>query len=84
MYLKNAGWDLDSAIDAYRDDEQWEKDHPLQAQEHAKKENGRQAAWEGDASWAVIPGPDSVGRGLNTHSTGQHCVESYLMFCGLA
>lgn len=37
MYLKNADWDLDSAIDAYRDDDQWEKDHPLQAQEHAKK-----------------------------------------------
>lgn len=37
LYLKNADWDLDAAIDAYREDEQWEKDHPLEAQQQAKK-----------------------------------------------
>ena len=37
LYLKNADWDLDAAIDAYREDEQWEKDHPLEAQQQATK-----------------------------------------------
>lgn len=37
LYLKNAEWDLQAAIDAYRDDEQWEKDHPLEAKQQKKK-----------------------------------------------
>ncbi|PPJ49733.1 hypothetical protein CBER1_02861 [Cercospora berteroae] len=36
LYLKNAEWDLQAAIDAYRDDEQWEKDHPLEAKQQKK------------------------------------------------
>lgn len=28
LYLKQAEWDLDDAIEAYREDERWEKDHP--------------------------------------------------------
>lgn len=37
LYLNNADWDLDAAIDAYRDDEQWETDHPLETKQQAKK-----------------------------------------------
>lgn len=29
LYLKNAEWNLDEAIQAYQEDEQWEKEHPL-------------------------------------------------------
>jgi len=29
LYLEQAGYDLDAAIQAYRDDERWEKEHPL-------------------------------------------------------
>lgn len=29
LYLKGCGYDLDIAVQAYRADEQWEKDHPL-------------------------------------------------------
>lgn len=36
LYLRNAEWDLQAAIDAYRDDEQWEKDHPLEAKQQKK------------------------------------------------
>jgi hypothetical protein len=32
LYLKNAEWNLDAAIAAYQDDEQWEKEHPLEKQ----------------------------------------------------
>ena len=29
LYLKNAEWELDEAVQAYQEDEQWEKEHPL-------------------------------------------------------
>jgi hypothetical protein len=29
LYLKNAEWNLDEAVQAYQEDEQWEKEHPL-------------------------------------------------------
>lgn len=41
MYLQNAEWDLELAIEVYRDDERWEKEHPLEAKKKAKK--GKQA-----------------------------------------
>lgn len=37
LYLKQAEWNLESAIAAYREDEQWEKDHPLEAKQKGKK-----------------------------------------------
>lgn len=35
LYLKNADWNLEAAIEAYKEDEQWEKAHPIEA--HSKK-----------------------------------------------
>jgi hypothetical protein len=29
LYLKQSDFDLDQAIDAYMDDERWERDHPI-------------------------------------------------------
>jgi hypothetical protein len=29
LYLKQAEYDLDLAIEVYKDDERWEKEHPL-------------------------------------------------------
>jgi len=37
LYLQQADWSLDDAISAYRDDEQWEKDHPLEAKQKNTK-----------------------------------------------
>jgi hypothetical protein len=37
LYLQQADWDLDVAIQAYKDDERWEKEHPLEAQAKVKK-----------------------------------------------
>lgn len=28
LYLDQSSWDLDAAVEAYLDDEKWEKDHP--------------------------------------------------------
>lgn len=30
LYLEQAGYDLDLAIEAYKADEKWEKDHPME------------------------------------------------------
>jgi hypothetical protein len=35
LYLKSADWNLESAISAYREDEQWESEHPLEASPQA-------------------------------------------------
>jgi len=37
LYMKQSDWNLDAAIEAYREDERWEKEHPLEAKERAKK-----------------------------------------------
>lgn len=37
LYLKQAEWDLEMAIAAYREDEQWERDHPLEAKQKGNK-----------------------------------------------
>ncbi|EME47170.1 hypothetical protein DOTSEDRAFT_165998 [Dothistroma septosporum NZE10] len=40
LYLKQADWDLDAAIEAFKEDEQWEQDHPLDAK---SKKQGKMA-----------------------------------------
>jgi hypothetical protein len=42
LYLKQAGWDLEAAIQAYREDERWEQDHPVEGRSNLKK--GKAAA----------------------------------------
>ncbi|KAF2160935.1 hypothetical protein M409DRAFT_28541 [Zasmidium cellare ATCC 36951] len=41
LYLKNADWNLEAAIDAYKEDEQWEKAHPLEAQSKKKGKSAK-------------------------------------------
>jgi hypothetical protein len=36
LYLNQEEWHLDAAIDAYRDDERWEKEHPLEGSKKTK------------------------------------------------
>lgn len=36
MYLKQSDYDLESAIEAYKEDERWEKEHPMQAAKKGK------------------------------------------------
>ena len=31
LYLEQVDYDLNAACEAYRDDEQWEKEHPMEA-----------------------------------------------------
>ncbi|KAF2274667.1 uncharacterized protein EI97DRAFT_434904 [Westerdykella ornata] len=40
LYLQQADYDLDSALAAYREDERWEKDHPLEAAKKGKSKSG--------------------------------------------
>ena len=35
--LKQADWNLDDAIEAYKEDERWEKEHPLETRQRTKK-----------------------------------------------
>lgn len=42
LYLQQSEWDLDAAIAAYKDDERWELEHPLEAKKRAK--NGKKKA----------------------------------------
>ena len=43
LYLQQTDWDLDSAIEAYKDDERWEKEHPLEAKQKVKNGKGKTA-----------------------------------------
>ena len=36
LYLKQADWNLEAAIEAFQDDERWEKEHPLEAKQKVK------------------------------------------------
>lgn len=36
LYLQQADYDLDQAISAYKADERWEKEHPLEAAKKGK------------------------------------------------
>ena len=40
LYLQQTDWDFDAAVEAYREDERWEKEHPMQAREKGKKAKG--------------------------------------------
>jgi hypothetical protein len=37
LYMQQADWDFDAAVEAYKEDERWEKEHPMQAHEKGKK-----------------------------------------------
>jgi len=37
LYMQQADWDFDAAVEAYKEDERWEKEHPMQAREKGKK-----------------------------------------------
>nr|OQO25336.1 hypothetical protein B0A51_06698 [Rachicladosporium sp. CCFEE 5018] len=37
LYLEQNEWELEAAVESYREDERWEKEHPLEAQQRAKK-----------------------------------------------
>ena len=37
LYLEQANYDLDIAIEAYKADEKWERDHPMEANIKGKK-----------------------------------------------
>jgi len=44
LYLQQAHWVLDDAISAYRDDERWEKEHPLEVKQRNAKGKAVQTA----------------------------------------
>lgn len=35
--MQQADWDFDTAVEAYKEDERWEKEHPMQVQDKGKK-----------------------------------------------
>lgn len=37
IYLKHADYDLDKAVEAYKSDEKWEREHPLKAARKGKR-----------------------------------------------
>lgn len=43
LYLQQNDWSLEAAIEAFKDDEQWEKDHPLEAKSKTKGKSARSA-----------------------------------------
>ncbi|KAK5138491.1 hypothetical protein LTR08_000077 [Meristemomyces frigidus] len=44
LYLQQAEWDLDVAMQAFREDERWEREHPIEARERAGKGKGKGVA----------------------------------------
>jgi len=40
LYLQQADWDLDVAVEAYMEDEKWEKEHPIEAKKGKKNAKG--------------------------------------------
>lgn len=41
LYLQQNEWSLEAAIDAFKDDERWEKEHPLEAKLRGKGKGAR-------------------------------------------
>lgn len=37
LYMQQSEWSLDAAVEAYMEDERWEKEHPMQAREKGKQ-----------------------------------------------
>ena len=53
LYLQQADYDLEKAIEAYKADEQWEKDHPMQAVNKGKSkatQNSGKRRWFGGSA----------------------------------
>ncbi|KAI6961340.1 hypothetical protein KC355_g12598, partial [Hortaea werneckii] len=63
LYLEQAAWDVQTAIEAYRDDEEWEKAHPLEADEKAKKNKGKNAKSVGMRRFVGSSGPSHALQG---------------------
>ena len=60
MYLQQADYDLESAIEAYREDERWEKEHPMEGKGRMNKKTAGSAGlrrFVGSANEASIGGP---------------------------
>jgi len=47
LYLNQEEWHLEAAIDAYRDDERWEKEHPLEGSKRTKPGGSKSARTAG-------------------------------------
>ena len=45
LYMQQADWDFDAAVEAYKEDERWEKEHPMQAREKGKKAKSVGMRW---------------------------------------
>ncbi|KAK5164462.1 uncharacterized protein LTR77_009668 [Saxophila tyrrhenica] len=43
LYLQQADWNLEAAIEAYKDDERWEKEHPIEAKQKIKNGKAKDA-----------------------------------------
>ncbi|KAF1950080.1 hypothetical protein CC80DRAFT_248974 [Byssothecium circinans] len=54
LYLQQADYNLDDAISAYKADERWEREHPLEAAKKGKKPSGRR--WWGGGSGGGLTG----------------------------
>ncbi|KAI6810510.1 hypothetical protein KC340_g17764 [Hortaea werneckii] len=63
LYLEQAAWDVQMAIKAYRDDEEWEAAHPLEADENAKKNKGKNAKSVGMRRFVGSSGPSRASQG---------------------
>ena len=55
LYLQQADYDLDRAVEAYLEDEKWEKDHPMQ----------------GSSKGKMVPKPARRKVGIRTGLSGQ-------------
>lgn len=50
LYLKQADYDFDAAVETYRDDERWEREHPLNVKDKAKKSDVGKRRFTGQKS----------------------------------
>lgn len=56
LYLEQAGYNLEDAMTAYRADEKWEKEHPLQAAKKGKApmlQNSGKRRWFGGSGGGI-------------------------------
>jgi hypothetical protein len=37
LYLQHADWDLERAVEGWKEDERWEREHPLKAKDKGKE-----------------------------------------------
>ena len=51
LYLKGAEWDVETAVERFRADEEWERRNPMQANVKGKaKEEKKERRWGGGGS----------------------------------